>query len=134
MIGKAIISILNADSAYKALIGVKSSADEVKVYPNVSTQGTALPVAVYHVISGIPQHNKDERGVTEGALQIDHVAKYKGDADNLQTACITALDHYEGTVSGVSVSSIRLINEGSSFKYDTSGYKVITEFSFRINP
>lgn len=130
---KVIYSLLNADATYKAACGTDATGN-VKVYPIVAPQGTNMPYAVVNTISPTREHSKDERGVSTPRVQVDHYGNTAEQAEELAELCLNVLDHYKGTVAGVSVSSIRELDGSTGYQDDTKSKKRITEFSMRINP
>lgn len=130
---KIIIAILNANTAYKEAIGTNSGG-VVKVYPDVAPQGEQKPYAVYHVVSGTEDQNKEERGVYTRYVQLDHYGVSALQAEDLEEKAIEALNRYKGTVSDIEVQSIRVQSSNSNFSDDIEVYGSSSEFKIMIEP
>lgn len=133
MIKKVIYGLLNADATYKGAIGVDTGGN-VKLYPSEAPQGVSRPYATYTYVSRTEDHNKDERGPITYSVQIDQWGVKETDAQEADEACIDALDHYKGTVSGIRVMSIRILDGSGGFNEKMDSRRRMSEFRVRIQP
>ena len=124
--GKAIYGILSANAGVTALVSTR-------IYPDIATQDTAFPFVVYQIEGTAPSDTKD------GVSKLDMVdfavmayAKTYTNAQDIASACRTALDRYSGTVNGISVDSIIFKDQQSGqMNADEHVFAVMQAYSLR---
>lgn len=125
-IGKAIYGILSANVGVSALVGTR-------IYPDLAVQDTAFPFVVYQIEGTAPSDTKD------GVSKLDMVdfsvmayAKTYTSAQDIASACRTALDRYSGTVNAVNVDSIKFKDQQSGqMNADEKVFAVMQAYSLR---
>lgn len=86
-------TLLLADSATAALIGVR-------LWALAAPQGEALPYAIYHRVSGVPdQHMEGPSGKSFARIQLDLIASTYEGAKALAHATRRALNGHNGDVT-----------------------------------
>jgi hypothetical protein len=101
----AIIARLLETSGVAVIAGTR-------VFPGSRPQASALPSAVFNVISGAPVYTDDgEAGLAENRIQIDCWAATYIAAKGLAGAVKASLSAFVGTVDGVVFQNIMIINE-----------------------
>lgn len=124
--GKAIYGILSANAGVTALVSTR-------IYPDMATQDTAFPFVVYQIEGTTPSDTKD------GASKMDMVdfavmayAKSYTNAQDIASACRTALDRYSGSMQGVTVDSITFKDQQSGqMNADEKVFAVMQAYSLR---
>ena len=124
--GKAIYGILSANAGVAALVSTR-------IYPDIATQDTAFPFVVYQIEGTTPSDTKD------GVSKMDMVdfavmayAKSYTSAQDIASACRTALDRYSGTMQGVAVDSIIFKDQQSAqMNADEKVFAVMQAYSLR---
>lgn len=109
-IESAIFAYLAAQPAITSLLGTQSAES---IYPTRAPEGAALPMIVYHKVSGLSIHSKDgDMNLAYPHFQITCWAKEYIDAKAVQSAVRSALNAYAGpTLEGVAVAQIIVENE-----------------------
>jgi hypothetical protein len=99
---EAIIQTLLNDGGVTALISTR-------IYPGVRLQGSALPAAVFNVISATPSYSDDgDDGIEENRVQIDCWGETYSSAKSVARAVIGALSGFGGSVDGVDIKYVSL--------------------------
>ena len=138
-VGKALINILNADSAITALIGAGGSATGIRCFPSAYRVPATMttPFMTYQVVSDVPNNTKN--GVSEYDYVTVQINVYDTGYEDLQTLVglvRTALDYVSGTYNGVVVDKI-FFEGGSDAFDDTFGdngiYQYSVDFRFNLN-
>ncbi len=92
--GKAIYSILSANTGVKTLVG-KDKDNNYKIYPLIIPEGTVLPCIVYER-SFVNQGTKEGTGMSDSTINITILAKSYKETIDLSEAVATALIGYRG--------------------------------------
>ena len=109
VIEEALVALLEADAGVSALVGNR-------IYPIVIPDGASLPAIAYQRISGPRAETMDgPSGLAWPRFQITSVAETVSEAIALANAVRHALDGYSGTVLGVVIDSILILNESTAF-------------------
>lgn len=131
-IGKVIYGLLDADATYKSAIGSDSDGN-IKVYPSGDVpQGLSRPYAVYQVVGGSEEHDKDAHGISSPRFQLDQFASSHDQACDLDDKAKDALDRYTGTINGVKVQSIRAMTAMDDFGKQSDSKRVFRDYITRI--
>lgn len=90
-----------------------------EIHPIVAPSGTAYPFITYCRTSVSPSYTKDRRSVEDTATAnvIVHAATYKQSIE-LLNAVFDALQGYCGTIDGIHIDDIRMINSEEDFQED----------------
>ena len=129
MTGKAIYSLLSADSGVTAIASTR-------IFPMVVQQAKGLPAVTYTLIYSDPHDDKD--GVSDLDVERWQLSAFANDAatvDSLNLAIRTVLERYSGTVQSVVIQSVRFIGTQDLFEQDVEDrgvYHKATDYSFRI--
>ena len=100
----ALYSLLAASGAVASHVGDR-------IYPVVRPQNSALPAIVYQQISGPRSHAMDgPSSLVESTWQVSCWAASYTQAEQLMDAVRSTLDGYSGTVAGVDIEGIFLID------------------------
>ncbi len=101
----ALVAHLSAVSALTALIGAR-------LYPDEIPQGDTLPAVFYMTVSDIKDHVYGAvQAVESPSIQFTVYADTKAEAEAVAEVIKTALTDFSGSMSGVIVQYIDLINE-----------------------
>jgi len=124
-IEEAFTTYLLAQSGLTALIGRNLDPDETPQEVSVS----AGPVVTYIKISDVKDHTLTGQDELEPPIfQFSVFASTRAAARAVSNQLKTALQDYSGTLSGIVVQHIKLINEMSSLEKSPDGtVKVYTE-------
>ena len=105
MIERALYTHITESSTIAALIGVR-------LFPNQIPQGQKMPAAVYQQSKGVRQHTMDGPvGMVDSQYSVTCYAESYSQAKSLSEAIRNRLDGYRGTVGGVEIDAIFLIDE-----------------------
>jgi len=120
----------------EALVAYLKTKNITKIYPDEIPQNVNLPAATYIKISDIKDHYLT--GICELERPIFQFTAYaftKSAAKTLAKSIKTALNDYQGTLSGIEIQKIELQNELSNLETSPDGTtKVFTEdLEFEIN-
>lgn len=109
----ALVAKLKATAALTALVGTR-------IYPNGAPQGS-LPAVFYLTVDDIKLYTHDGISAQESPnIQFTVYADTVNQAAAVAEQIRTALHGYTGTLSGITVQIIRLINElPSSYEMET---------------
>lgn len=115
-----LFKVVAASAAVKALLG----ADPVRVYPfGEAEEGTALPYAVWQIISGSPDNYLSGRpGVDGFRTQVD---VYGTSAASARAAALALRDALEGVAYLVAYN-------GESRDRDTKNYRVSFDMEWTV--
>ena len=93
--------------------GSVSALVSTRVYPNILLQGAAMPAITYQQISGMRDEVMDSpTGLVESRFQFNYWSDTYSETREIAAAVEDLLDGYSGTVSGVKIEAIHLIDEG----------------------
>ena len=143
-VGKALISILNSDSAVTGLIGTMDqnmrcfpSADTLSIANATSGGGTTtVPYIIYHVVSNEPNNTKNYKSLYDYVtVQISVYDSGYADLQNLVGIVRNALEYKSGTFNSVMIDKIFF--QGGSSAYDDSAgmnglYQYDMDFQFNM--
>ncbi len=138
-VGKAIITILNADSDITAIIG-NTTDGTLRCFPSAmrqNAQTATYPYVIYHIVNDVPLNTKN------GKSTYDYVTvQISVFHDNYTTLQLlvgyiqNALDYTSGTFNGVVVDKIFFQGASEAFD-DTAGmngiYMYNMDFQFNLN-
>ena len=122
----ALRTYLLTKTALTALISTR-------IFPDDISDGAALPCVVYLKVSDIPNYTHD--GVSKlrsPTIQFSAYAATKSAARAISKQIKTALCDYKGTLSGVNIQYIKLINELSSLETLTIGKAYVEDLEFEV--
>ena len=143
-VGKALISILNSDSAVTGLIGTMDqnmrcfpSADTLSIANATSGGGTTtVPYIIYHIVSNTPNNTKNYKSLYDYiTVQISVYDSGYADLQNLVGIVRNALEYKSGTFNSVMIDKIFF--QGGSSAYDDSAgmnglYQYDMDFQFNM--
>ena len=114
-IDEALSTHLMAQDGLTALISTR-------YYPDIAIQSAAMPYVIYQFISNVPQHTlsgqlKQERPM----IQFTAYATTRAGARSVSAQLKLALSDYHGTLSGIVVQHIKLVNEIPSTIHNEDG-------------
>lgn len=120
----------------EALVAYLKTKNITKIYPDEIPQNVNLPAATYIKISDIKDHYLT--GICELERPIFQFTAYaftKSAAKTLAKSIKTALNDYQGTLSGIEIQKIELQNELSNLETSPDGTtRVFTEdLEFEVN-
>lgn len=127
MTGKAIYSILTGASAVTALVSTR-------IYPDMATQKAAYPFIVYAITGTQPSDTKDGvSGLDVVEVAVMCYATTYTSAQDIAGAVRTALDRVTGSHGGLTVQSIRFLDQRST-EMETNKHVFVVEqaYSARI--
>lgn len=125
-IEKALCTILNRAEAVTNIIGTS-------IYPLVLSPDAVLPALVYQQIAGPRDHvTAGPSGLASPRFQITCWAATYGKADELADAVRQTLDGYSGTVDGVVIRVIHLLDE-SDMPGTRPDNKVLSRYGKRLD-
>lgn len=102
---EALVAYLGTVSGLSALIGTR-------LYPDDLPQSEELPAVFYLTVSDVKDHVYGSiQAVESPNIQFTVYADTKAEAQAVAEVIKTALSDYHGTMSGVTVQYIHLINE-----------------------
>ena len=125
--GKAVYSILKADTAITAITGLR-------IYPNVIPQtarerSEGLPVIVFEKISNNQDHNMGNDNTPEHPLYTIHcLALTYFDAETLRDAVISAMNNYNGDIGGATIQWIFMENNWDNYIAATDTHDLMVDF------
>ena len=138
-VGKALLNILNADSAITALIGASGSATGIRCFPSAYRIPATMttPFMTYQVVSDTPNNTKNYKSLYDYVIvQINFYDTRYDDLQGLVGIVRNALEYNSGTFNSVVVNKIFF--QGGSDAYDESFgdngiYQYNTDFQFNLN-
>ena len=108
-IGKTLRLKLVSDAAVTALVGSR-------IYPLTLPQGVTLPAIRYQRITGNSDpHLGGTTGLAVATVQLDCVGTTYAGAEQVRDAVRESLEAYQGTVSGVKITSVRATNHSDFY-------------------
>lgn len=111
----ALVARLKATAAVTDLVGQRIFPDEVP-------QGKLFPAVFYMTVSDTKDHFITEMSSLESPnIQLTTYADTKDGAAAVAEAIKTAINGYQGTLSGISIQCIKLINELPSMYKSADG-------------
>lgn len=111
----AIVAKLKATAALTALVGTR-------IYPDEVPQGKLYPAVFYMTVSDVKDHFITEISSLEAPnIQLTTYADAKDDAAAVAEEIKTAINGYQGTLSGITIQCIKLINEMPSMYKSADG-------------
>ena len=123
MVEKAVFYTLENDATFNALVSGR-------VYPMTSPEGCAFPFCVYNRINADRvQSLQGSDGLTNYAIQVDHLADTYAEVKSMADAARQALEAMTGTINTVVVGSCLITREQDQFNDQANIYRVIQEFS-----
>lgn len=129
-----IYRLLNANATFSNLIGTDPDTGGIKLYHAIAPQGTQKPYAVYTLISGTNDMNKDEDGFRIRNIQIDFFANNADSAESIGSAAHDVLNRYKGTIGGLKIASIRGDELNASAELEIEASHRTYEYQMYINP
>lgn len=109
-IEEAITTYLSGYAGLTALVGDK-------IYPDTLPDGVEYPAVVYQKISDIPDRKLDgQQALRSPNFQIEAWDTTKAKAIAIGNQIEAALNDYKGTLSGIEIQEIALINDMSGFE------------------
>ncbi len=99
-IGKGIYSILTGSTSVTNLVSTN-------IFPLVGPEKISLPCVIYERQSD-PEYTKDFNSGYNCNVYLTIISKDYANSINIAEACNTALNEYNGTISGVNFVKIRL--------------------------
>lgn len=139
MIGKIINTILTNDPTFSAAVGNDADGG-IKLFPMNVPQNTALPSARYFVVGKSFDYTKDDFAakVENPRVQLDIFSDSYSEAQTIFAAARSALDGYIGTIDGINVSRIYIVNENDVFEPEKDGegiqiFRKSADFIIRVN-
>ena len=128
-IEEALVAHLLAQPGLTALIGNR-------LYPDLLEDDTSLPAVVYLSVSDTKDHTlAGQLDLESPVIQFTAYATTKAGAKAVAAQLKTALSDYHGTLSGVPVQYIKLLNELSSSSTTADGMVRVftTDLEFEVN-
>ena len=128
-IEEALVAYLLAQPGLTALIGNR-------LYPDLLEDDTSLPAVVYLNVSDTKDHTlAGQLDLESPVIQFTAYATTKAGAKAVAAQLKTALSDYHGTLSGVPVQYIKLLNELSSSSTTADGMVRVftTDLEFEVN-
>jgi hypothetical protein len=128
-IEEALTTYLLAQSGLTALIGGR-------FFPDLLEDDATLPAVVYLNISDVKDHTLDGQLALESpVIQFTAYATTKSAAKAVAAQLKTALSDYHGTLSGITVQYIKLLNELSSVDTSADGMVKVwtTDLEYEVN-
>ena len=111
----AIVAKLKATAALTALVGTR-------IYPDEVPQGKLFPAVFYMTVSDVKDHYLTEMSDLEAPnIQLTTYADDKDGAAAVAEVIKDTLSDYQGTLSGITIQCIRLINELPSMYKSADG-------------
>lgn len=128
-IDDAIYAILIADSDVTGLVGSGSSA---RVFPGFVPQGETYPQVCYLKVSGPTDHYLSGTSNPRRArFQLTSWATTKSGAEALATAVKDALNLYGSAIAGITVTNIRVADDGGDVPNPSAGNAAQTCYGVR---
>ena len=126
--GKAIYSILKADSTVTGIVGLR-------IYPNVVPQtardrNKGLATIVFEKVSNPQIHNMGNDNTPERPLYTVHcLALTYNDAETLRDAVISAMNNYNGDIGGATIQWIFMENNWDNYIAATETHDLMVDFT-----
>ena len=128
-IEEALRAYLLTKAALTALVSTR-------VFPDDISDGAALPAVVYQKISDIKDHTLTGISQLESPMiQFSAYATTKASARAISNQIRSALSDYSGTLSGIAIQYIKLVNEMSTAETSGDGTQKIyvDDLEFEVN-
>ena len=109
MIGKAIVSLLNANEDLLALVPAAN------IYPYVINEDTSLPAIVYTIDSLAPEYTKDGWVGDECVFSIISFSDNFSSLQDISMEVRTALELESGTNGGITTERIYLTGQSEGY-------------------
>ena len=127
---------MDVDAALRAHLLTKTALTAListRIYPDDISDGAALPCVVYLKVSDIPDYTHDGiSGLRGPTIQFSAYATTKAVARSISAQIKAALCDFKGTLSGVNIQYIKLINELSSLETLTIGKAYVEDLEFEV--
>jgi hypothetical protein len=121
-IKEALVKRLRDDTGVAALIAAR-------IYPLKATQDTAFPCLVYNRIDSVPERVMGmASGLFFARFQIDSWGKSASAVTNLASKVRTSLDGFIGSILGVDIGGVSLLDEADDYDDEVRLYRVIQNF------
>lgn len=128
-IEEAIKTYLATKTDLTALIDTRILTDSI-------TDGTQLPCVVYQKISDVKDHTHDGQSSLERPVfQYSAYSTSKATTRSIANAIKNALQDYSGTLSGITIPYIKLMNEMSTAEQSADGTQriFVEDLEYQIN-
>ena len=127
LIEDALVNLIKADADLKGVISTR-------FYPVIMPQNTSFPAMTYLRISGVRQQSHGgASGLAFARFQFDAWAKRYDDARDASEKLRLIIEGYSGTVLGVVINGILMLNERDGYENDTELYRVSTDYLVQHN-
>ena len=127
---------MDIEAALRAYLLTKTALTAListRIYPDDISDGAALPCVVYLKVSDIPDYTHDGISSLRGpTIQFSAYATTKAAARSISKQIKAALCDFAGTLSGVRIQYIKLINELSSLETLTIGKAYVEDLEFEV--
>jgi hypothetical protein len=120
-LGKLTYSLLSNDATLTGIVGSK-------IFPVQVPQDTSFPAITYQHDSVVPTNMKDGPSPLDvvGLVIIAYAQSYAV-ANSIMSRVRTLLDHYQGTVEGVTVDKISFAGQSDNDFVDETGFFIIEQ-------
>ena len=120
-LGKLTYSLLSGDATIAGFVGTK-------IFPVQVPQDTGFPAIVYQHDSQVPTNIKDGPSPLDVVgLVVTIYADNYSDAQDIATSVRRILDHFQGTVEGVTVDKISFAGQEDNDFVEDYGFQVISQ-------
>ena len=127
---------MDVDAALRAYLLTKTALTAListRIYPDDISDGAAFPCVVYLKVSDTPDYTHDGISSLHGpTIQFSAYATTKAVARSISKQIKAALCDFTGTLSGVRIQYIKLINELSSLETLTIGKAYVEDLEFQV--
>lgn len=127
---KAIVYTLQNNAAFQAVVG--TAASNARVYYDEAPQAAALPRALVTLESIQPTDTKQNSNFDHDLVQVFHQASTKAVSLDMATKARTALEAAAGSINGVTVSEMRLVDQDSFTENITNNMIYTTEQLWKV--
>jgi hypothetical protein len=104
-----------------------------KLYPFLLPQKCELPAVAYYPVSVERLHSLiEDTGFVKQRLQFTCFAGTYGQAVETAQLIRAALQNYSGTMGGLSIGGVLLMNESANYETDTKLYSAVLELEFQF--
>lgn len=120
---KVIVYVLANNGTYNAHVG--GSSAPARIYEDETEQGSAFPNTMVRGETIDPTDTKQNSNFDHDLIQVFHSADTKTKSRQMSIDARTALEAAGGTINGIVVSEIRLV-DGHSFTENIENKKIFT--------